>query len=45
MKGAMRFEERAARGHDLVRLVIDGGPHLPIHDVPEDRTGMPMLRN
>ena len=40
----MRFEERAARRHDLVRLVIDGGPHLPVHDVPEDGAGMTMLR-
>jgi hypothetical protein len=43
VKGAVRLEERAARRDDLVWLMIDGGPHLSVHDVPEDRTGMTML--
>ena len=33
-----RNEERAARRHDLVGLAIDGGPHLSVHDVSEDRS-------
>jgi len=44
MNGACRLEERTARWQDLFRLVVDGKPHLPLDDVPEDGTGMTMAR-
>ena len=45
VKGTDGLEERAARGDDTFRLVVDGKSQLPVEDVAEDEPRMTMPRS